>query len=191
MATEVGLARALFSLCGAAGAGKGVFELLSAYAKLDESMRRQVGLVFAGDGAVRARLELQAASVAPGVVRFAGFAQREQLAIYYALAEMVILPTYTDPWGLVVNEAMACGLPVIVSRVAGCAADLVKENWNGFSVAPRDVAGLTSAMRSLADRPDLWAAMGANSMQHIIHYSPKEWSAGVARMVQAVGGMRD
>ena len=68
------------------------------------------------------------------MIRFAGFAQREQLAIYYALAEMLILPTYTDTWGLVVNEAMACGLPVIVSRAAGCAADLVTENWNGLLV---------------------------------------------------------
>ncbi|MGP0021552.1 MAG: glycosyltransferase family 4 protein [Candidatus Sulfotelmatobacter sp.] len=170
---------------------KGVFELLSAYVKLDESMRRQVGLVFVGEGAVREQLELQAASVAPGMIRFAGFAQREQLASYYALAEMAILPTYTDPWGLVVNEAMACGLPVIVSQIAGCAADLVKENWNGLLVAPRDVAGLTSAMRRLADQPDLRARMGANSMQHIAHYSPREWSAGVARMVQAAGGLRD
>jgi len=170
---------------------KGVFELLSAYAKLDESVRRRVGLVFVGDGAVRAQLELQAASVDPGVVRFAGFAQREQLAIYYALAEMVTLPTYTDTWGLVVNEAMACGLPVIVSQIAGCAADLVKENWNGLLVAPRDVAALTAAMRSLACQPDLRARMSANSMQHISQYSPKEWSAGVARMVQAAGGTRD
>ena len=170
---------------------KGVFELLSAYAKLDESMRRQVGLVFVGDGAVRAQLELQVASVEPGLIRFAGFAQQEQLAIYYALAEMVILPTYTDTWGLVVNEAMACGLPVVVSQIAGCAADLVKESWNGLLVAPKDVAALTSAMRGLADQPDLRAKMGANSMQHIAHYSPKEWSAGVARMMLAAGEMRD
>jgi glycosyltransferase involved in cell wall biosynthesis len=167
---------------------KGVFELLSAYAKLEESMRQQVGLVLVGDGACRPQLELQAASISPGVVRFAGFAQQGQLATHYALAEMLILPTYTDTWGLVVNEAMACGLPVIVSKVAGCAADLVKENWNGLLVEPRDVSSLTSAMRSLADRPDLRATMGANSMQHISRYSPTEWSAGVARMVQAAGG---
>ena len=59
---------------------KGVFELLSAYAKLSEQTRRQVGLVFAGDGAARGELEEQAASILPGVIRFAGFAHREQLA---------------------------------------------------------------------------------------------------------------
>jgi 1,2-diacylglycerol 3-alpha-glucosyltransferase len=169
---------------------KGVFELLSAYAKLDESVRQQIGLVLVGDGAFRPQLELEAASISAGVIRFAGFAQREHLAIYYALAEMMILPTYTDTWGLVVNEAMACGLPVIVSQVAGCAPDLVRENWNGLLVEPRDVSSLTSAMRRLADQPDLRATMGANSMQLISRYSPTEWSAGVARMVQATGGMR-
>ncbi|MGA1987320.1 MAG: glycosyltransferase family 4 protein [Candidatus Sulfotelmatobacter sp.] len=185
---ELDLPERYFLFVGRVVREKGVFELLSAYAKLEESMRQQVGLVLVGDGACRPQLELQAASISPGVVRFAGFAQQGQLATHYALAEMLILPTYTDTWGLVVNEAMACGLPVIVSKVAGCAADLVKENWNGLLVEPRDVSSLTSAMRSLADRPDLRATMGANSMQHISRYSPTEWSAGVARMVQAAGG---
>jgi glycosyltransferase involved in cell wall biosynthesis len=170
---------------------KGVFELLSAYAKLDESVRRQVGLVFAGDGVCRGRLEDEAASISPGMIRFAGFAQRGQLAAYYALAEMLVLPTYADTWGLVVNEAMACGLPVILSRAAGCAADLLKENWNGLLVPPRDVVSLTLAMQNLADQPELCATMGANSAQHILHYSPRDWSRGIARLVEAKAGARD
>ncbi len=163
--SELALPQRYFLFVGRLVREKGVFELLSAYAKLDESIRRQVGLVFVGDGASRQQLEEQAASISPGAIRFAGFAQREQLATYYALAEMLILPTYTDTWGLVVNEAMACGLPVILSRVAGCAADLVRENWNGLLVSPRDVSSLTSAMRSLASQPELCATMGANSLQ--------------------------
>jgi len=170
---------------------KGVFELLSAYAELEASMRQEIGLVFVGDGGSRQQLEQAAASISPGVIKFAGFAQRDQLPSYYGLAEMLILPTYTDTWGLVVNEAMACALPVILSRAAGCAIDLVKENWNGLLVAPRDVSSLTSAMRSLANQADLRAAMGANSAQHISHYSPREWSRGIARIVQATGATRD
>jgi 1,2-diacylglycerol 3-alpha-glucosyltransferase len=170
---------------------KGVFELLSAYAKLEESMRQQVGLVFVGDGSSQRRLQEQASSISPGVIRFVGFAQREQLATYYALAEMLVLPTYTDTWGLVVNEAMACGLPVILSRAAGCAEDLVRENWNGLLVTPKDVSSLALAMRSIANQPDLRATMSANSVQHISRYSPKEWSLGIVRMVEATGGMHD
>jgi glycosyltransferase involved in cell wall biosynthesis len=170
---------------------KGVFELLSAYAKLEESMRRQVGLVFVGDGSSRQRLQEQASTISPGSIRFAGFAQREQLAAYYALAEMLILPTYTDTWGLVVNEAMACGLPVILSRAAGCAVDLIREDWNGLLVPPEDVSSLTFAMRSIASQPDLRAIMGPNSAQHISHYSPMAWASGIATMVGAAGGMHD
>jgi glycosyltransferase involved in cell wall biosynthesis len=166
---------------------KGVFELLSAYAKLDEQLRRQVGLVFAGEGALRRQLEEQAARITPGEITFTGFAHRERLAEYYALAEILILPTHTDPWGLVVNEAMACGLPVIVSRIAGCAADLVRENWNGLLVPPRNASSLATAMESLASKPDLCAVMGANSMQHISCYSPEQWSAGIARAIAATG----
>jgi glycosyltransferase involved in cell wall biosynthesis len=182
---ELGLPERYFLFAGRLVCEKGVFELLSAYAKLDESTRRQVGLVLVGDGACRQQLEGAASSVSPGMIRFAGFAQREQLAIYYALAEMLVLPTYADTWGLVVNEAMACGLPVILSRAAGCASELLKENWNGLLVLPRDVSSLTLAMRSLAGQPELCIEMGANSAQHILQYSPEEWSRGIARMVAA------
>ena len=176
---ELALPTRYFLFAGRLVREKGVFELLSAYAKLDEPVRQQVGLVFAGDGACRQELEEQAASISPGVVRFAGFAHREQLAKYYALAEMLILPTYTDTWGLVVNEAMACGLPVILSRAAGCSADLVRENWNGLLIPPKDVPSLPP-MESLASQPDVCARMGANSLQHFpaIRRSTGRWYCG-------------
>jgi 1,2-diacylglycerol 3-alpha-glucosyltransferase len=164
---------------------KGVLDLLSAYAKLDAQLRRDVGLVFVGDGAERTKLRQRAESISPGVVRFPGFAQREQLGTYYAMAEMMILPTHTDPWGLVVNEAMACGLPVIVSRAAGCAVDLVKENWNGLVVPTGDIPALAAAIaRLLADRSEC-ARMGANSMELISQYSLAASSSGIAAAVAA------
>jgi len=170
---------------------KGVFELLRAYATLDQGLRQQVGLVFVGDGPYRAELQKQASAVTDGVIKFPGFAQREQLPAYYALAEMFVLPTYTDTWGLVVNEAMACGLPVIVSRVAGCASDLIQEDWNGLLVKPKDIFSLQSAMANLATRPDLCANMGAHARQHIAQYSPGAWSVAIAETVRAITGTHD
>jgi len=170
---------------------KGVFDLLSAYAKLDSRVRQQIGLLFVGDGASRAQLQEQAASISPGVIRFAGFAHREQLARYYGLAQILVLPTYTDTWGLVVNEGMACGLPVIVSRAAGCASDLVKENWNGLLVPPGDVSSLSSAMTYLANRPDLCVTMGAHSAQHISQYSPRGWANAISGAARATAGTDD
>ncbi|HYM79322.1 MAG TPA: glycosyltransferase family 4 protein [Candidatus Dormibacteraeota bacterium] len=164
---------------------KGVFDLLSAYARLNDQLREEFGLVFVGDGSCRELLQQQAAAVSPGVIKFAGFAQREQLAAYYALAEMLVLPTYTDTWGLVVNEAMASGLPVIVSSVAGCAADLVRPDWNGLLVPPGNVSALTSALTALAGQTGLRVVMGARSAQHISQYSPGEWSAAIVRAVHS------
>jgi len=166
---------------------KGIFELLNAYSCLDEEVRQQVGLVFVGDGPSRQKLQEQAAAVCPGAIRFPGFAQREELPDYYALAAMFVLPTYTDTWGLVVNEAMACSLPVIVSRVAGCTPDLITEKWNGLLIPPRDVCSLTSAIRSLALQPDLCATMGAHAALHIARYSPKAWSVAIAGVVTTLG----
>ena len=186
---ELALPERYFLFVGRLVPEKGVFELLSAYAKLDDSIRQQVGLVFVGDGASRESLERQALSISPGTIRFAGFAQREQLAVYYALADVLILPTYTDTWGLVVNEAMACGLPVILSWAAGCAADLVREQWNGLLVSPRDVRSLTLAMGRIATEPDLRAIMATNSVQQIRQYSPEAWSREIARLVEAGGSL--
>jgi 1,2-diacylglycerol 3-alpha-glucosyltransferase len=170
---------------------KGVFDLLSAYAQLDARLRRDVGLVFVGDGAADRKLRQRAESISPGVVKLAGFAQREQLGTYYALAEMMILPTHTDPWGLVVNEAMACGLPVIVSSAAGCVADLVKENWNGLEVPPGDIPALAAAIEHLlADRGEC-ARMGSNSLEHISNYSLAVSSSGIAAATAAIGATGD
>jgi len=186
--TELGLPDRYFLFAGRLVREKGVFELLSAYAKLDGTLRQQIGLVFVGDGAARRALEAQSSGVMPGTIKFAGFAQREQLASYYALAEILILPTYTDTWGFVVNEAMACGLPVILSEAAGCGADLVSENWNGRIVPPRDVEALASAMGALAAQTDQLARMSVNSKRRILEYSPREWCRGIASMMEAAGG---
>jgi 1,2-diacylglycerol 3-alpha-glucosyltransferase len=170
---------------------KGVFDLLAAYEKLDESTRQSTGLVFVGDGAARGELEAQAATVCSGMLTFAGFVHREELAAYYALAEALFLPTYSDPWGLVVNEAMACGIPAVVSQIAGCAADLIVEGWNGWLIPPGDTESLSRAMRRLIDKPELRALMGANSLERISQYSPQAWASGIARSIENAGVKSD
>jgi len=68
-------------------------------------------------------------------VVFAGYVARNELAPYYAIADLLVLPSYSEVWGLVVNEAMACGVPVLVSEAVGASTDLVREGVNGY-VAP-------------------------------------------------------
>jgi 1,2-diacylglycerol 3-alpha-glucosyltransferase len=170
---------------------KGIFDLLEAYAKLEGDLRSEVGLVFAGNGASREELEQQAKGISPGTVCFTGFAQREDLAGLYALAECLVLPTHSDPWGLVVNEAMACGLPIIVSSVAGCSADLVDDGWNGYVVPPRDSEKLSAAINCVVRRPELRQSMSAHSLERIQSYSPEACAEGLAAAaISAATGAR-
>jgi 1,2-diacylglycerol 3-alpha-glucosyltransferase len=167
--------------------GKGIFDLLAAYAKLESHLRREVGLVFAGDGASRMELTKQAASITPGAVFLPGFAQREDLAGLYALAEFLVLPTHSEPWGLVVNEAMACGLPIIVSDVAGCSADLVENGWNGYVVPCGDAEKLGAAIDSLVRQPELRQQMSLHSLERIRNYSPEACADGLAAAAISAG----
>jgi glycosyltransferase involved in cell wall biosynthesis len=162
---------------------KGVFDLLRAYAQLAPSLREELGLVFVGDGTSRQQLERQAAEIYPGRIQFTGFLQREDLAAYYALAELFVLPTHSDPWGLVVNEAMACSLPVICSDAAGCGADLVEDGWNGLIFPAHDVAALGCALVTLAHEPALRGAMGKRSQERILRNSPGACASGIAQAV--------
>ena len=163
---------------------KGVFDLLDAYSRLDPLLRAVVGLVFTGTGSAQSELLERAATISPGAIQFPGFLHREQLPEIYALADGLIFPTHTDPWGLVVNEAMACGLPVIATSVAGCALDLVQDGWNGFVVSPGDVSRLAQAMVALAEDSTRRAEMGSRSRERIEKYSPDAWASGLLEAVQ-------
>jgi glycosyltransferase involved in cell wall biosynthesis len=167
---------------------KGIVDLLEAYAKLDRETRSNVGLVFAGNGPCRRALEREARKIDSNGICFPGFAQREDLAGLYALAEALILPTHSDPWGLVVNEAMACGLPIIVTNVAGCTADLVEDSWNGYVVPARDSQRLSAAIASLLRDSDLRQQMGNRSSERILNYSPEACAQGLAAAALASSG---
>jgi len=159
---------------------KGIFDLLSAYSVLAPELRREVGLLFVGDGVEQPELEARAAGVQPGVIRCTGFAHREQLAVYYALAEAFVFPTHTDPWGLVVNEAMACGLPIVATEAGGCVEDLVQEGENGYVVPSANVTKLAEAMAAFARDPQLAARMGQRSARLVQGFSPELCAAGFA-----------
>ncbi len=163
---------------------KGIFDLLSAYAALAAHTREQVGLVFVGDGPGRTELQQRMLAIPGGRIVWKGFAQQEELPAYYALAEALILPTWSDPWGLVVNEAMACGTPAIVSSVAGCAADLIVETEGqrtGWIFEPHDLAGLRVTMEELIE-PEWTEAAGRCAAEHIRRYSPQVCAAGMERL---------
>jgi glycosyltransferase involved in cell wall biosynthesis len=169
-------------------ADKGVFDVLEAYAKLEERVRTEVGLVFVGEGMARNELETRARSVAPGIIQFRGFVQRDELPQYYALAEAMIFPTHSDTWGFVVNEAMACGLPVVATEVAGCVADLVIDHVTGLVIPSHNSIRVSEAMLTLADSPELRYSMGQQASRLISGYSPEAGAAGIAAAARIWGG---
>lgn len=175
---ELGLPSRYFLFVGRMVRSKGVVDLMGAYVALPAEVRSEISLVFSGDGPMRAELESLAREIYPGSVYFAGFIQRDDLASYYALAECLVMPTHSDPWGLVVNEAMACGLPVICTNVAGCAADLVLEN--GIVVEPGNTQQLRDAMLAIARDSELRQSMSRESTRLIREYSPQACAAGFA-----------
>ena len=184
---EYGLPSRFVIFAGRLVRAKGVFDLLDAYGRLEDDIRSEIGLVFAGDGECRRELERRAERIRPGRVCFPGFVHREELAGLFALAEVLILPTHSDTWGLVVNEAMACSLPIILTSVAGCSTDLVEQGWNGYIVPPRDPERLSLAIRSLIQSSELRRQMSERALERIQDYSPEACAAGLAAAALSAG----
>jgi glycosyltransferase involved in cell wall biosynthesis len=114
-----------------------------------------------------------------GCVIFAGFRQVEELPFFYAGAGAFIHPAVSEPWGLVINEAMASGLPILSSGNVGAAEELVQEGVNGFSFDPDDVEGLAGLMAQMAGvSVEKRLAMGKASERLILEWGPERFARG-------------
>lgn len=130
------------------------------------------GLIFVGDGPMKSQLVNQAADYGLASVHFAGGMPWHEVPAYLAQADVLILPSLSEPWGLVVNEAMVCGMPVIVARNCGCVGDLVQNGQNGFVFNPKKMDELAAAMRHYLDHPDDIVRHGAKSRELVAPFSP-------------------
>ncbi len=138
-------------------------------------------LVILGDGPLRETLNTQIATLnLHSHVHLPGFKPYEELPVYYALANAFVHASTTEQWGLVVNEAIASGLPVIVSNRCGCAPELV--NGNGFTFDPTNEHELTarlSEMASLSD--DERKHLGDISYTIAASFAPERFGEGLER----------
>ena len=165
---------------------KNLEKLVDAYARYRTlTQSRSWDLVILGDGPLREHIERRCHVL--GVmehVKLPGFRQYRELPAWYAIAEAFVLPSTSEQWGLVVNEAMAAGLPVIVSNRCGCAPDLVYDGFNGFSFEPHDVTGLAEILRRFTDGEVNRGAMGRASQNIVSHWGLERFSRGVQRAVE-------
>ena len=147
-------------------------------------------LLLAGDGPEGAALR-QLASDSPynADVHFLGHRGARELLPVYAFAKAFVLPSTREPWGLVVNEAMAASLPVIVSNRCGCAEDLIQHGRNGFIFDPNDDAQLTDHLTHLTSMSEeALLRMGECSQERIAVFSPQNFGHEVAAIVDAATG---
>jgi 1,2-diacylglycerol 3-alpha-glucosyltransferase len=120
-------------------------------------------------------------------VHFYGFRQIEENPVFYALASAFILPSTTEEWGLVINEAMACSLPVLASDQLGCAEDLVTHGVNGFTFNPASADELADSLEKVA-APGVAEQLGQQSLAIIRNWGCDRFAAGAIAAARAATG---
>ncbi|CAK9009170.1 Alpha-D-kanosaminyltransferase (2'-deamino-2'-hydroxyneamine 1-alpha-D-kanosaminyltransferase) (Glycosyltransferase KanE) (Kanamycin biosynthesis protein E), partial [Durusdinium trenchii] len=174
-----------FLYCGKFIEKKHPLELLRAFAEVtnDES---NIHLLMVGDGELRPEAEALVSNLRLPVT-FTGFLNQSEIVDAYLASDCLVLPSdHGETWGLVVNEAMACGLPAIVSDQAGCSRDLIAEGVTGFTFSFGDWPQLVDRMKRAATVPHHLVEMGRNAQEQIREYSPAAAADGFVNAAHSV-----
>ncbi len=168
----------VFLFCGKLIPKKRPLDLLQALALAQRPHGPRLHVVVAGDGPLRDDCEAFARGRGLNV-SFVGFLNQTRVPQAYVAADCLVLPSDDgETWGLVVNEAMACGLPAIVSDRVGCHPDLVVPGRTGAVFPLGDVRALAAHLDAVASDPALSRQMGDNARDHVAAYSVGRAVAG-------------
>lgn len=166
--------RCVFLYAGRLDPEKGVDVLLEAFRDVPGE------LLVAGAGPEEERLRV----LASDGVRFLGALGRDELARVYGQADVFVLPSRSEPWGMVLNEAAAAGLALVATDGVGAARELVEDGSNGFVVPVGDSRALGEALRRLAEDRALREAAGRRSRELVAALTPEAWAQGVAGLAR-------
>lgn len=160
-------------------------DLLRAYEKLIAKLPNYpIALLFVGDGVLRPELEKYVKEHNLQNVHFVGFKNQTELSQYYAMADIFVLPSgIGETWGLVVNEAMCFGLPVIISDIVGCGADLVKNGENGHIFPLGDIEKLSERLEELVNNGKKRKSFGKKSFEIINNYTHEKDIEGILEVL--------
>lgn len=144
-------------------------------------------LLFVGTGEMEARLRsLVVEHGLEEAVFFGGFVNQGELPMVYAASDVFVLPAENEPWGLIVNEVMCAGIPVVVADEVGCVPDLVRDGQNGLLMKAGDVASLTYALRRLLVGEAERATMGRKCLEIIGGWSYERCRRGVIAAIEGL-----
>ena len=152
-------------------------DLLKAYARVSKDLK--AALMFVGDGLLRSDLETYIREEGLQYVYFVGFQNQTELPKFYAVADVFVLPSGFEPWGLVVNEAMCFGLPLILSNQVSAAGDLLRDRVNGYLYHTGDIATLAQQLKQIVLDEGMRNKMGTISHEFI-----KRW--GISEDVEGI-----
>ncbi len=160
-------------------------DLIAAWRLFTETLppERRPFLVIIGEGPLRPMLEHAAAGI--DTIRFTGFRNQTELPAFYAMTDLLILPSHREPWGLVINEAMNAGCAILASDWVGAARDLVRDGVNGAVFPAGSVRALAEALQRLFADPGRLAEMGRQSLALIERWSFAEDIAGLKAALTA------
>jgi glycosyltransferase involved in cell wall biosynthesis len=170
-----GRERCTFLYVGRLDPEKGIDTLLEAFRDVPGE------LVLVGDGTDAARLRDRAGPR----VRFEGAKDRDALVADYARADVFVLPSRSEPWGMVLNEAASAGLPLVATEESGAAQDLIEDGRNGFRVSAGDIGALRDCLTRLAQDPELRTRAGSRSRELAARFTPAAWANGVVTLASA------
>jgi glycosyltransferase involved in cell wall biosynthesis len=161
--------------------------LLGAVKKLSPRIREKIAVLFLGSGQLINELKRQALESPQVRIFCPGFQNQSQLSQYYHAADLMVLPSRGEPWGLVVNEALHHGVPCVVSDKVGCAPDLIESGVTGYTFE----SGSSLSLALVLDR-----AIGMigrddvrmNCRQKVSGYGVEEAAKGIAKAYSQVVG---
>lgn len=136
-------------------------------------------LFMVGTGEMDSELRDLTRSLSMSNVVFGGFVNQADLPKVYAASDVFVLPAENEPWGLIVNEVMCAGIPVVVSDEVGCVADLVKDGVNGFHMKAGDVDSLVSGLERLLADKTMRERMGAANLSVMSRWSYEQCRQGI------------
>lgn len=161
---------------------KGFDVLLNAWKDLD----RNAQLLLIGGGSEKGKYEEMIQTLNLKHVHLMGFMDKKNLFEYYMASDIFVLPTKEDIWGLVINEAMSVGLPIITTNKCNAGLELIDEGINGYIVPKGDINDLTDKMKMLLNSDSLRNEMGINNLKKIRDYTIENIAKGHIDIINSI-----